>query len=504
MLIFALTICSGFIGCTKNQSSGIDTVKDSLPSCLINDLEEYVIKTMEKNEIPGLSMVIVKGDQVLYNRGFGVRDNETKIPVNTETLFGIGSTTKSLTAIMIASMVDDGIIDWDTPITDILPSFKLSDPQITSNLTFKHTLCMCTGVTRRMEEISVRYSEISAEDIIKSMATIPISESSENEFNYSSRMLATGGYIAALAAGGEFGNLNEAYAQLLQKRLLDPLKMNSSTLFSDDVVLRNNYATPHYSSISGCKAISLEIESMFKPISPAGGMWSNSDDLSRYLIMLINNGITSDGGQIVSNKNLKYLWEPQVMIDTNIWYGLGWYIEDYNGLTVIYHPGGTVGFASELVIIPQYELGFAILTNQLDQVKPIGRMSTYRFLELITGNKHVYEKEIRKAAKKIKRQLFLLSVITKKKVNPEDISPFLGIYNNKILGSAELVLHNDNSLWVDFGEYESEVRKMSTGHNQYIFMESIFMGKTMTLSMDQNENPTMQWEGDEDKYIFSK
>ena len=84
-----------------------------------------------------------------------------------------------------------------------------------------------------------------------------------------------------------------------------------------------------------------------------------------------------------------------MVVDSSIQYGLGWHIEQAHGLTVYHHPGGTVGFASELVIIPELEIGFALLTNQLDMVTPIGRMVTYRLLEMLTGAEQVYDNKIR-------------------------------------------------------------------------------------------------------------
>jgi CubicO group peptidase (beta-lactamase class C family) len=494
----------GYTGSNKSRFAGPTSAEEPLPADLLFDLEKYVEKAMKQNKVPGVSMVLVQGDRVVYSRGIGVSDLETKAPVTTETLFGIGSTTKSMTAVMIASLVDEGLIDWDTPVTDIMPTFALSDPQVTSAIRFEHTLCMCTGVPRRMEEITTRYSEMTAEDIIESLATIPLSGAFEHQFNYSSRMLAAGGYIASMAAGGEYGNLAQAYANLMQERLLDPLRMTSSTFSIDEAVASRNYATPYYSSLSGYKAISPELEGVFTPIAPAGALWSNADDMAKYLIMLLNGGISSDGRQIVSTENLAYLWEPQVAIDPEISYGLGWNVEDYHGLTVIHHPGGTVGFASELVVIPERNIGFALLTNQLDQIKPLGRMATYRLLEMLTGSEQVYDQEMRKTARGIRWQVFMLSLVTRKKVDPDEIAPFLGIYHNDVLGEVELILHQDNSLWVDFGEYESGIRPLVLEENQFIFYESVFIGKTLTLNMNPDGSVTIRWPGDEDEYTFVK
>lgn len=504
VVLIVFTFSFGFIGSNKSQFVGPTSAEEPLPEALIFDLEKYVTKAMEQYDVPGASMVLVQGDEIVYSRGLGVRDLQTKAPVSNETLFGIGSTTKTMTAIMIASLVEDGFFDWDTPVTDVLPAFALSNPRLSNEITFEHTLCMCTGVPRRMEDISVRYSEMTAEEIIESLATIPLSGAFEEKFNYSSRMVATGGFLAAMAAGGEYGNLAEAYAQLMKERILDPLEMRSSTFSVDEAVTSGDYATPYYSSISGYVEIPPDLENIFRPISPAGALWSNANDMAKYLIMLLNGGISADGRQIVSTENLAYLWEPRVAVDAQISYGLGWHAEDYHGLTIYHHPGGTVGFASEMMVIPELNIGFALLVNGLDQVKPLGMMTRYRLLEMLTGREQVYDQEIREIDRDIRIQVFTLSLVTRKKVDPDEVDPFLGAYHNDVLGEVELVLHQDDTLWIDFGEYETRIRPLAFEENQFIFYESVFLGKTMTLKTDRNGNATMTWPGDEDVYDFVK
>jgi hypothetical protein len=288
----------------------------------------------------------------------------------------------------------------------------------------------------------------------------------------------------------------------MHERLLDPLDMRSSTFSIDEAVASDNFATPYYSGLSGYEAIPPQIEGIFTPIAPAGALWSNADDMAQYLIMLLNGGVGADGQRVVSAENLAYLWEPRVRVDAQISYGLGWHVEDYHGLTVVHHPGGTVGFASELVIIPERNVGFALLTNRLDQIKPLGRMATYRLLEMLTGSEQVYDRETRRTARDIRRQVFMLSLVTRKRVKPDKMAPYLGTYYNDVLGGVELVLHEDNSLWVDFGEYESAVRPLVLENNAFIFLESVFVGKTLTLTTDSRGRVTMRWAGDEAVYEF--
>lgn len=483
-------------------STGPASAGDPLSAAAIVELERYVKQTMRRLKTPGLAMVLVQGDTIVYSRGLGVRDRATKQPVTTETLFGIGSSTKPMTAVAIASLVDEGVIDWKTKVVDVLPTFALSSEQLTPTITFEDTLCMCTGVPRRMEEISVRYSEMSAEDIVESLSRIPLAAPYGLQFNYSSRMLAAGGYAAARAAGSEVESLGQAYADLMQERLLDPLNMTSSTFSIDEAVASGKAATPYYCSLAGCNAIPPQIEGIFTPIAPAGALWSTAEDVAKFLLALLNDGVSAEGRRVISSESLAHLWEQQRAIDSQIGYGLGWHVEDYHGLTVYHHPGGTVGFAAELVVIPELDVGFALLTNQLDQVRPIGRMATYRLLELLTGRKHVYDREVRQAARKINRQILMLNLVSRKRVDRDKIAPYLGAYHNPVLGEVTLRLHDDRSLWVDFGEYESQVRRLVQQENAYIFMESVFVGKTLTLGLDAAGHRTMQWAGDEADYVF--
>jgi hypothetical protein len=345
---------------------------------------------------------------------------------------------------------------------------------------------------------------MSAEEIIESLANIPLRGDFEHTFNYSQRMVSAGGYLAGMAVGGEYGHLAEAYTQVMQERILDPLEMTSSTFSIQQAVVSGNYATPYYTGAEDFHAIPPELEGIFTPIAPAGALWSTAEDMSKYLIMLLNQGVAANGTRVVSADNLEYLWTPQVRHDTDLHYGLGWEIEDYNGLTVFHHPGGTVGYASELAVIPELNVGFALLTNRLDMTAPIGRMTYYRLLEMLTGSEQVYDKEVANLKLNVRGQLLTLSVITKKTVDIEELAPFLGTYYNEILGDSELLVHDDNTLWLDFGEYETPLRKLRLEENQFIFPESVFIGKTLVLDTDSEGNPNMSVAGNEGvTYLFT-
>jgi CubicO group peptidase (beta-lactamase class C family) len=199
LIALIVGISSSCTGSNTSRFKGPVSVGEPLPKVLISDLEKYVVRLTKQYDVPGVAMVLVQDDKIVYAKGLGVRDLKTKAPVTTQTLFGIASTTKSMTAVMIASLVDEGVIAWDTPLTDVLPSFSLSNPEVTQKMTFRHTLCMCSSVPEHKEPITVQFSEMTAEDVIEMMATVPLSGTFEHTFNYSTPMVAIG---LSCCAGG--------------------------------------------------------------------------------------------------------------------------------------------------------------------------------------------------------------------------------------------------------------------------------------------------------------
>ena len=212
---------------------------------IIDSLEAYIEDLMPQFHIPGAVVAIVQDGAVVYSNAFGVRKLGEAQPMTVDTHMMIGSTGKSLTTTMMATLVDDGLMTWDTPVVDILPQFKMADPDLTQRITVRNLVCACTGVPRRDFEFIFNAHDLSAEDMIESLSTFEVFTDFGEAFQYSNQMVAAGGYVAAAAAGGTWGNLEAAYSSELQKRVLDPVGMPLTTLSFDAVRERGEYATPH-------------------------------------------------------------------------------------------------------------------------------------------------------------------------------------------------------------------------------------------------------------------
>ena len=304
-------IDTGFTIAALEVTDLTETEPLELTDELIADFEAYIEAAMETYGTPGVAVAVVRDGEIVYANGFGVRNPEGD-PVTPETLMLIGSTTKTMTTLLMAQLVDEGVITWDTPVIEVLPTFEVADPDVTQT-TMEHMVCACTGVPRRDLELIFNSTELTAEDVIESLSTFEFFTDFGEAFQYSNQMVAAAGYLAALAAGAEYGSLGDAYIDLVEERIFEPLGMDSTTFSFEEALASDNVAVPYglFTDFT-FQPIPYEVEEAFAtPIAPAGGAWSNVLDMAQYMIMQLNGGVAPDGTRIVS-EDLRHTWQPQV------------------------------------------------------------------------------------------------------------------------------------------------------------------------------------------------
>jgi CubicO group peptidase (beta-lactamase class C family) len=424
---------------------------------LLAEFEAYVVDTMHRLEVPGAAIAIVQDGRIVYRAGFGVRELGSDEPVTPETLMMIGSTTKSMTTLMMATLVDDRRMEWDTRVVDLLPSFAVADPAITERLTVRDLVCACTGVPRRDLEIIFNGSELSAEAVVASLQGFEFFTSIGEAFQYSNQMVAAGGYVAAIAAGGAPGDLFAGYVRAMEERVFTPIGMSTSTFSFERVEASPNHALPHGLTLEGRPApIPLAAEEWVLPIAPAGALWSNVDDLARYVVTELGRGVGPDGQRVVSAENLETTWAPQVPITTDVSYGLGWIVETWKGLRVLSHGGNTLGFTSELAFLPESDLGIVVLTNG-QATNLFNQAVRSRLLELAFDQPAEFEETVAFAVTETERAREEMAASVGPAVDSEQATPFLGAYANPVLGPLSLEMDGDR-LVVDAGEFRTELR----------------------------------------------
>ncbi|HLL50323.1 MAG TPA: serine hydrolase domain-containing protein, partial [Thermomicrobiales bacterium] len=274
-------------------------------------------------------------------------------------------------------------------------------------------------------------------------------------FQYSNQMVAAGGYIAAIAAGGTLDTVYDDYVAGMEERVFGPLGMASTTFSFDEVEDNGNFALPHALSLEGeVIGFPLETEIQVAPVAPAGGAWSNVIDLGHFAITQVNQGVAPDGGTVVSAENLEVTWTPRVQIAPGFSYGLGWVVTDYKDQLLLVHDGGTLGYNAEVAFLPDAGLGVAIVANQAGVLSFIeavrGRVLELAFDQPAEGNAGI------EFAMEQQRQGLadLAEMIVP--LDESAVTPFLGAWEHPALGEVKLELV-DGRLTLDAGEFVSEI-----------------------------------------------
>lgn len=501
-LMIHLIIALLFTGCTPaslttptatiEPTPTADNAEGRLDTAKLEEFETYIIQSMELAKIPGMSIAVVQDGEVVYIKGFGVRKLGENEAVTPDTLMMIASSTKPLTTLMMATVVDDGLMSWDTPVTSILPSFAVADLDLTSKLEIQHLVCACSGMPG--EDSALFLSDLdTGEDLIRSIQDIaPVSELGK-KFNYSNQMIAAGGYIAALAAGGSKDNLTKGYITAMQQRIFDPVGMSDTTLSVEQVQANDNYALPHGLNLqSDYQPLEMSSEKFVSSILPAGGVWSTATDMSRLLITLLNQGISPDGRRIVSIENLTKTWEPQVEIEKgSVFYGLGWMIEDYHGMRLIHHSGNSMGFSAELAFLPTEELGVVILTNAEgagDFISAIRQRLLEIEFDFPPQDDSIFKRDLEVSKNGIAD--FAMSILPN--IDAQEVAPYLGKFTNEKVGEINLYMEDDR-LTMASGGIASELRQIS-GPGKTIFViydvPWVVLGQWMfQFEKDSQNNP---------------
>jgi hypothetical protein len=178
--------------------------------------------------------------------------------------------------------------------------------------------------------------------------------------------------------------------------------------------------------------------------------------MSQYIMLMLNEGETADGEQLVSAENLQRTWEPGVSISADISYGLGWIIEDWKGIQVISHGGNTLGFSSELAFVPSTDLGIVVLTNQQASATPTS--VRIRFLELVyglEGTDILFPSQTDRTQAEQNEQEFLDSLVME--ASEEAIEQYTGTYTSDVLGEITISVNDDGELTLDAGEFQSPI-----------------------------------------------
>lgn len=421
----------------------------------IDELSSYIEDAMKRFDVPGAAVAVVQRDQVLMLEGFGVKQRGAADPITPQTRMMIGSTGKTMTTMLLARLADEGALDWDMPVQQILPQFAVADPELSKRITVRNLVCACTGVPRRDLEFIFNASTLTAERVMDQLKTFEFFTAFGEAFQYSNQLVATAGWVAAAATGSEYGKLDDGYFDLIEDRVFNPIGMANTTFSFEEVIESGDYAFPHEFGSNGLRQpIAIDEEKVLLPVAPAGASWSTAEDMAKYLVTQLNRGVAPNGVQVVSAENLLITREPQVPVSSTMHYGLGWFVDSYKGQPMIQHGGNTLGFTSDFAFLPNSGLGIVVLTNARAS-NEFNQAVRNRLFELAFDQPMEFDAQASLAHAQLMMQFDDLANLAS--VNAAQVGPFLGRFANPTLGEVELRLDGD-ALVLDIGETVMELR----------------------------------------------
>jgi CubicO group peptidase (beta-lactamase class C family) len=452
-------------------------------------------------KVPGAAIAVIQDGKIVLERGLGVRELNTTEPVTPETLFMIGSMTKPLTSLMMARLVDRGTFGWDTPVTTLLPSFALGDTDATRRVTMAHTVCACTGLPRWDMEFIFEWEGSTPEKRIELLRAMKPTTGFGETFQYSNLMVATGGYVAAMAAT-KGKDLRRGYVDTMTAEVLRPLGMTATALDLDEARKRE-HARPHGRTLMFDAApIATETERGVDSVLPAGGAWSNVRDLSRWLLLELNDG-TLDGKPIVSSRNLLERRKPQARINARQSYGLALFLDESRGLQAIGHGGNTFGFTADATFFPDHGLGLVVLTN-VAAANGYTAAVRRRLVELLFDADEEAERTLAFGLKQtedaIKKQLEEITLTP----DAAFIDPLIGRWTNPRLGTIE-IRRDPDGVVLDAGEWQAPVGEHTdtSGARRILLTGPPFAGFAFWPQTTEGK-PGLLFETAQQKYWFER
>jgi CubicO group peptidase (beta-lactamase class C family) len=413
------------------------------PVINLHELDEYFASALNDWKVPGMAIAIVKENEVVLAKGYGVREVGESVAVDEHTQFAIASNTKAFIATTLAILVDEGRITWDDRVTQHLPWFQLYDPYVTADMRIRDLLSHRSGLGTYSGDLLWYGTTYSAEEVVRRARYLQPASVFRGKFGYSNIMfIAAGEVISAVS--------DQRWDDFVRQRILDKLGMNQTVTSVRNLT---NAATPHI-ELNG--DVVSHTWTPWNNSGAAGGIISTVSDIAKWLRLQLNYGAV-DGDSIFSEESSAVMWTPHIAIPLTAnkkeitpsihftTYGLGWNLWDYHGRQVISHGGGYDGMFSQVALVPEENLGMVILTNSMTG---IGSALMYRIIDMYIGapernwsEENLQRWKVRKESIKEKRSKAIGEQIPNTKPSLP-LGRYTGSYDDVMYGDATVTLAN--------------------------------------------------------------
>lgn len=442
----------------------------------LKEIDEEINAIMKDYQAVGISIAIVKNDEVIYSKGYGYRDYENKLPVTPNTVFSIGSNTKSFTSALIGMLESEKKLSVQDKPSQYIPYLTFSTDRMNNLITIEDLLEHRSGLGS-IDGTYIFFPSAQRIDLMKRLPFLKENGEPKNSWKYSNFGYLMLGAIAEQVNG-------KSWDDLIRQKILIPLKMNHSSTSIDEMIGQSDFSYPY-----GLYQKNIEKVMFQKPDNdkPGAAVNSSAADMVNWIRLWLNYGSFENHG-LISKEYMKNAMSAKIMIDgtppispdaKNYLFGCGygWLTQIFKGHYKVWHAGGVSGFNSNVFLFPAEKLGIVVLSNQhnSDISNTIANMISIRMLGLDHGQPYSYEKGIRDIAKPDKNPQ---TNINEKKKPTHDLDSYCGEYFNKGYGTFTIAKEGNN-LYVRFPTF-----RFILVHRQY----DLFTSK-LTEEVPQQMNP---------------
>jgi CubicO group peptidase (beta-lactamase class C family) len=467
-----------------------------LDAARIVKLTKFISDAQKATGVPGVSFGVVQDGKVVFSGGLGPRELGSSATVDGDTMYMIASNTKGLTTLLLAKLVDAGKVTWKTPVTQVLPQFKLGNADTTKRTLVEHLICACTGLPRQDMEWLFQYKGVTPEGALATLATVQPTSKFGEMFQYSNLLAGAAGF-----AGGHLLypqlEIGAAYDKAMQTEVFDPLGMKSTT-FDYKRAMSGNHSVAHAPDVDGKPAIAVfDLNYSIIPLRPAGAGWSSVNDMLKYVSMELANGALPDGSRYISKGPLLARRDAKVPIGKDAVYGMGLMVDTTYGVPVVHHGGDMIGFHSDMMWLPEQQVGAVVLTNG-DPGWLIRGGFRRKLQEVLFDGNPEADADLAAAAKSFFAQIAAERKTLVVPANAQEAGKLGAHYKNAALGDVAVQRSGAKTMF-DFGEWQSEVASrrnpdgttsfitISPGVSGFEFVVGSGAKKTLTLRDAQHE-----------------
>ena len=326
----------------------------------MSGIDDFVSNKLSESGVPGVAISIVKDGKVILSRGYGKRNIDQELPVTEDTVFAIGSSSKSFTSTAIGILVDEGKLSFDAPIKTYIPWFKMYDPIAADLVTARDLLCHRTGLPRHDHILTD--AKLSRKEIVERIGYLQPSTGFRSKWQYSNLMFIAAGYLIEAVCG-------QTWEEYVHEKIFTPLGMTHSG-FSVCNMQKYCDSSKPYGKV-GSDVFELTYANV-ETVGPAGAIHSNIKDMTNWMMLQLNKGIFTSK-RIISKESIDQLHTAHMpCYEPSEWncnenkhssYGLGWYVDSFRGHELIHHGGNVDGFSSFVSFMPEEKLGVVVLSN---------------------------------------------------------------------------------------------------------------------------------------------